>query len=325
MLLQTDVSVDTGILVVDKAVGPTSHDVVAMARRALQTRRIGHCGTLDPLASGVLVLCVGPLTRLSEWISRGGKEYEAVIRLGATSSTDDAQGDITACADAQTLPSKSEIAAAMPAFCGVIEQVPPAHSAVKVNGERSYKRARRNEQVELAARRVRVERFEVIEYAPPSLTVRVVCGKGTYIRSLARDLGQVLGCGAYIESLRRTRIGVMRAQDGVAMEVLRGNEDREAIQAAFVEPQVALQGILEAVDLEAGLAWSFLHGQRVTFDAGDSEMAAGPDQEADGETVEEADAVAEYAVYHDGQLLGVGHVEAGQLRPARVFAAATVV
>lgn len=299
---------DRGILVVDKAVGPTSHDVVAMARRALQTRRIGHCGTLDPLASGVLVLCVGAVTRLSDWISQGGKEYEAVMRLGATSSTDDAQGDIATLRGAEELPSLAQIEAALPAFCGVIEQVPPAHSAVKVDGVRSYKRARRNEDVVLAARRVRVEQFEVVEYAPPCLRVRVVCGKGTYIRSLARDLGQALGCGAYIESLRRLRIGAMHVDEAVPMEALRSNDDAEAIQQAFVAPQLALQGVLEPVQLAPRLAQAFLHGQSVGL------SAAGVDQGA-------AQEGHECAVYSVQSLLGVGRIEAGLLRPARVFAA----
>jgi len=287
-----------GILVVDKATGPTSHDVVAMARRTLQLRRIGHCGTLDPLASGVLVLCLGPMTRLSDWISRGEKEYTAALRLGATSSTDDAQGEIRPVVE--TIPSLGQIEHAMGSFRGLIEQVPPAYSAVKVDGVRSYKRARRNEDVELAARQIRVNRFEVVEYQPPCLRVRVECGKGTYIRSLARDLGAALGCGAYVEELRRLRIGTMKAENGVGLETLRAGDDEGALQAALIEPRLALRGILEPLDIEPLAARTFAHGQPVTADAL-------PDQER--------------AVFSSGRFLGIGRTGEGQVQPAKVFAA----
>ena len=292
-----------GILVVDKAPGPTSHDVVAMARRTFQLRRIGHCGTLDPLASGVLVLCIGRLTRLSDWLSRGGKEYEATMRLGATSSTDDVQGEIRP--SAEPIPSREQIEAAMQPFRGCIDQVPPAYSAVKVDGVRSYRRARRNEEVELAPRSIRVDRFEIESFEPPCLRVRVECGKGTYIRSLARDLGAALGCGAYIETLRRLRIGSMHADEGVALEVLRNGDDDEAVRAAFVEPRVALSGILQPLDLDEEGTRLFGHGQPAP--------------------VEDAEAPDERAIFGGGRFLGIGRTGQGQVHPAKVFAAPDVV
>ena len=286
-----------GILVVDKATGPTSHDVVAMARRALQIRRIGHCGTLDPLASGVLVLCIGRLTRLSEWISRGDKEYEATFLMGAVSSTDDAQGDISPTG--APMPSRQQIEVAMASFRGCLEQIPPAHSAVKVDGVRSYKRARRDEIVELASRPVRVDRFEIAAFDAPRLKVLVECGKGTYIRSLARDLGAALGCGAYVETLRRTRIGIMRAAEAVSLESLQNCQDAARLQAAFIEPRSALMGVLEPLELDEYAAVAFVHGQPVsTGDLGDNE---------------------ERAVFAGPSLLGIGRVKDGLVQPARVF------
>ena len=189
-----------GVLVVDKPTGPTSHDVVARTRRVLGIRRVGHCGTLDPLATGVLVLCVGPMTRFSRWLTGGDKEYEACFRLGATSDTDDALGEITETPAADPIP-RSEIETALKGFLGVIDQVPPEHSAVRVRGVRSYHRARRKEATGLVPRPVRVDRFEIVGYEPPRLRVHVSCGQGTYIRSLARDLGQVLGCGGLVETI----------------------------------------------------------------------------------------------------------------------------
>jgi len=288
-----------GILVVDKATGPTSHDVVAMARRTLQVRRIGHCGTLDPLASGVLVLCIGPLTRLSDWISRGGKEYGATLRLGATSSTDDALGEIQP--GGEEVPCIEQIEAAMVPLRGWIDQVPPAHSAVKVDGVRSYRRARRNEAIQLSPRQVRVDRFEIVDFEVPRLRTRVECGKGTYIRSLARDLGVALGCGAYVETLRRLRIGTMRVEDAVGLETLRSGDDYEALQAAYVEPRLALQGILEPLDIDADAARVFAHGQPLTV------VDAQPDEER--------------AIFAGGRFVGIGRTgEGGRVQPARVFA-----
>ena len=293
-----------GILVVDKAVGPTSHDVVAMARRALQLRRIGHCGTLDPLASGVLVLCIGPLTRLSDWISRGEKEYEATIRLGATSSTDDSQGEIKS--GLSPIPSRDQIEAALVPLRGDIEQVPPAHSAVKVDGVRSYHRARRNEEIELAPRSVRVKLFEIVDFSPPHLRVRVECGKGTYIRSLARDLGIALGCGGYVEVLRRLRIGTMGVQDAVDLETLRAGEEQDKIRAACVDPRSALQGILRPLDLDDERALAFAHGQIVEM----TDLPMGEESQED-----------ERAVFGGTRFLGIGQTGGGQVKPARVFTA----
>lgn len=292
-----------GILVVDKPTGPTSHDVVAQVRRALGVRRVGHCGTLDPLASGVLVVCVGSTTRLSDWLSRGEKVYEAEFWLGAYSDTDDAEGALRVVPDAPT-PTSGAVDAACAAHQGWVEQVPPAHSAVKVDGVRSYRRARRNEPVSLTPRRVWIERLEVTRYEHPRLAVRVVCGKGTYIRSLARDLGADLGCGAYVAALQRLRVGALGLQDAVGLEALRQLVATDA-PVPFVDVRRALAGILEPLELDAVAAASFRHGSAVDVGLGTRG--------------------GECAVFAGERLLGVGRFDdEGWLWPARVFSEAAL-
>ncbi|HEY1860695.1 MAG TPA: tRNA pseudouridine(55) synthase TruB [Gemmataceae bacterium] len=196
-----------GLLVVDKPAGMTSRDAVDRAARWFPKRtRIGHTGTLDPLATGVLVLCVGVATRLSEYVQRMAKTYDAGLLLGVRSDTDDADGTVQSVAVTMP-PSGSQIAAALRSFIGAVPQVPPAYSAAKLTGRRAYALARRGEEVVLQPREVEIYRVEINNYEYPRLRIEVHCGKGTYIRSLARDLGSLLGCGAMIETLRRTRVG----------------------------------------------------------------------------------------------------------------------
>ena len=283
-----------GVLVVDKPTGPTSHDVVTRVRRALGIRRVGHCGSLDPLATGVLVLCVGPMTRFSRWLTGGDKEYNACFRLGATSDTDDALGRI---AEARSVrpPDRSEIEDVLKRFRGGIDQVPPEHSAVRVRGLRSYHRARRQEPTGLVARPVRIDRFEVVSYEPPRLRVRVECGKGTYIRSLARDLGQALGCGGLVEQLRRLRVGSLTIGDAVEWAAL----EQQGVKERLLDARHALRGILGFVDVDREEAEAFTHGRPVPVEARPGERA----------------------VFHQAGFLGVGQVdEEGRLQPRRVVA-----
>jgi tRNA pseudouridine55 synthase len=196
-----------GLLVIDKPAGITSRDAVNRVQRWLpRGTRIGHTGTLDPLATGVLVLCIGNATRLAEYVQRMPKTYRAEIVLGARSDTDDADGTITP-SPAVAPPNPAEVAEQLQTFVGTIDQVPPAYSAAKVTGRRAYSIARQGQDVELAPRSVTIYRIDVLDYAFPKLRVDVICGRGTYIRALARDLGERLGCGGYIAALRRTRVG----------------------------------------------------------------------------------------------------------------------
>ena len=207
-----------GLLVLDKPQGLTSRDAVDRAQRWFpRGTRLGHTGTLDPLATGVLVLCVGSATRLTEYVQHMAKTYRTTVRLGARSDTDDADGTVTAV-EGTRRPSAEELAACLREFLGEIEQVPPAFSAAKVTGQRAYDLARRGEEVTLAARRVRIDGIDLLRYEFPEVDLEVRCGKGTYIRSLARDVGERLGCGGFVQVLRRTRVGVFRAEDAVALD-----------------------------------------------------------------------------------------------------------
>jgi tRNA pseudouridine55 synthase len=193
-----------GLLVVDKPAAWTSHDVVGKVRRLAGTRKVGHAGTLDPMATGVLVVGIGRATRLLGHLSLTDKEYDATIRLGITTVTDDADGDVVEQRDASGV---GDVTDAMAALTGDIEQVPSAVSAVKVDGVRSYARVRAGEDVKLTARRVTVSQFELLGRRGDELDVHVVCTSGTYVRALARDLGRSLGVGGHLTALRRTRVG----------------------------------------------------------------------------------------------------------------------
>lgn len=204
----------SGLVVVDKPQGWTSHQVVGRVRRLLGTRKVGHAGTLDPMATGVLLVGVNRATRLLGHLAGHDKSYTATIRLGQATVTDDAEGDVTAAAGAAGI-TEAAVREAVPAFTGAISQKPSAVSAIKVDGKRAYALVRAGEEVDLAARQVTVSRFDVLEVRPgtagqlPVLDVDVVvdCSSGTYIRALARDLGDRLGCGGHLTALRRTRVG----------------------------------------------------------------------------------------------------------------------
>jgi tRNA pseudouridine55 synthase len=207
-----------GLLVLDKPRGLTSREAVDRAQRWFpRGTRLGHTGTLDPLATGVLVLCVGSATRLTEYVQDMAKTYRAGVLLGARSDTDDADGRVTPVAVA-TPPDLRAVRARLDGFLGAIDQVPPAYSAAKVTGRRAYDLARRGKEVTLQPRTVRIDAAEILSYAWPRLELEVRCGKGTYIRALARDLGERLGCGGLIESLRRTRVGPFAAEDAVPLD-----------------------------------------------------------------------------------------------------------
>jgi tRNA pseudouridine55 synthase len=213
-----------GLLVVDKPAGLTSHAVVSRVRKAMSTRKVGHAGTLDPMATGVLVLGVGRATRLLTMLTGADKSYEATIRLGWSTTTDDAEGDLLGhIRDARDITAAS-VADCLSAFTGTISQVPSTISAIKVDGKRAHARARAGEEVVLAARQVVVSRFDVTSEMRPNgdgsvdFDVAVDCSSGTYIRALARDLGDVLGVGGHLASLRRTRVGPFSLEDAVALE-----------------------------------------------------------------------------------------------------------
>ncbi|SBS74582.1 tRNA pseudouridine(55) synthase TruB [uncultured Microbacterium sp.] len=253
-------SAPRGILLVDKPGGITSHDVVARARRALQTRKIGHAGTLDPMATGLLVLGVGPATRLLTYIVGLDKTYEATIRLGVATDSDDADGVETARADAVAVAAVTDdaISDGVAALSGPISQVPSRVSAIKVGGRRAYDLARAGEHVELAARTVTISRFEVTGIRRQDdmidLDVVVDCSSGTYIRALARDLGAALGVGGHLTALRRTRIGPF-VVDGAVGEIAPDTELRSDAAVAA--------SVLGAFPVTADEARDLRHGKRL--------------------------------------------------------------
>jgi tRNA pseudouridine55 synthase len=209
-----------GFLNIDKPAGMTSHDVVARVRRISGERRVGHAGTLDPAATGVLVVALGQATRLIEYVQEETRKgYRAIVRLGVATTTDDAEGDIIGESPLPPL-DEAEIEAALAAFRGTIMQVPPMFSALHHEGKRLHELARAGVTVERAARPVEIERLDLLAWEPPLLTLDVLCGKGTYIRSLARDLGAALRCGGHLASLRRTAVGAFVIEDAVALAVL---------------------------------------------------------------------------------------------------------
>jgi len=208
-----------GVVVVDKPAGMTSHDVVARVRRIAGTRKVGHAGTLDPMATGVLVCGLGRATRLLGPLAGHDKAYDATIRLGVSTTTDDADGEIVDRCDASGVPDAA-VLAAVTALVGDIEQVPAAVSAVKVDGRRAYARVRAGEQVELAARPVHVAAFDVVGRRGDEVDVHVECSAGTYVRALARDVGAALGVGAHLTALRRTRAGDFGIDEAATLDQL---------------------------------------------------------------------------------------------------------
>ncbi len=288
-----------GVVNLDKPVGPTSHDMVGLLRRLTGTRRIGHAGTLDPLASGVLPILVGQATRFSEELTGGRKRYEAVVRLGERSATDDAQGPLTLTGAPP--PSESAVRDALESFVGTFDQLPPSFSARKVAGRPAYRAARAGEPVELAPRTVTVDRIDLLgidndeDRVDVQLDIR--CGPGTYIRSIARDLGERLGCGGHLHALRRTEAAGLRVDDGVTPSELESMAGEGRLAETILPVGDLLT--LPSITLEEDAAWRFVHGTQ-------QPMAS---LDADGRV----------KVFAATGLLGVGSLVGGWLRPEKVL------
>jgi len=252
----------SGILVVDKPVGLTSHDVVDIIRRGTNIRRAGHTGTLDPRASGVLVILIGPAVRLSEFVSASDKRYQAILRLGSTTDTYDAEGRFTRQPTAPVDVTEAQFEEVLQRFVGEIEQTPPPYSAVKVHGRKAYEMAREGEEVDLAPRKINVYHLEVLEWAPPEVVIDVHCSSGTYVRSLANDVGTALGCGAYLVGLRRTKSGRFSLRDATPLRKL-----QEAFTAGnwyqYLIPAAEALAEWPGVELNADEVEEVKHGHRV--------------------------------------------------------------
>ncbi|HEX7503893.1 MAG TPA: tRNA pseudouridine(55) synthase TruB [Syntrophales bacterium] len=230
-----------GVIIVDKPAGITSHDVVDRVRKLLGIKKAGHAGTLDPMATGVLAVCVGEATKIASFLTGEDKVYEATMRLGVRTATQDMTGQVLAQQAARV--TDEDVKAVLAAFVGTIDQVPPQYSAVKVRGKALYKWARKGVKVEPAARQVKIREILVGEIALPRVSFAVTCSKGTYVRTLCADMGDRLGCGAALESLRRTVSGIFREENAVSL----GGESDTGIQArlerALIPTRQALPGI----------------------------------------------------------------------------------
>jgi len=257
-----------GLILLDKPAGPTSHDMVYALRRGAGEKQVGHAGTLDPLATGLLVMCLGPATRLSEYLSGKDKRYTARLRFCQTTNTYDAQGEVTATSLA--IPDRPAVEAALAGFRGQQQQVPPAFSAIKRGGQKAYDLARRGETVVLEARPVVIHSLELVDWQPPEAVLTVHCSAGTYIRSLAHDLGQRLGCGAHLAALRRTASGSLRVTDAVALAELQAAFTRQDWRQ-YLRPADLAVADWPAVHLSAEDTARIRRGQAVP-------MAGGPNE-----------------------------------------------
>lgn len=262
----------SGVLVVDKPTGLTSHDVVQIIRRGTNIRRAGHTGTLDPRASGVLVILIGPAVRLSEYVSASDKRYQAVVRLGTSTDTYDADGRVLSTSPVEI--SEEQFEQVLQQFVGTIEQVPPPYSAVKVKGKKAYEMAREGEEVDLEPRTINVYSLELLEWAPPEAVIDVYCSSGTYVRSLAHDLGEKLGCGAHLVGLRRTKSGRFTLRDAVPLRKLREAFDT-GTWYQFLIPAAEALSDWPAVELTHEEVETIRHGNRVAASPGSPQMARG--------------------------------------------------
>jgi tRNA pseudouridine55 synthase len=254
----------SGLLIVDKPSGMTSHDVVVRVRRRVRGARVGHAGTLDPAATGVLLVLLGKATKLAETLMDERKEYEARIRLGRETDTGDATGRVLR-EHAGAMPSREALERALDAFRGEIDQVPPMVSALKVGGKRLYTLARAGTSVPRAPRRVRIDALELRAFEPPLAALRVVCGRGTYLRAIATDLGERLGTGGMLDALRRTAIGPFCADRATPVEELEGLLRSGAWRERLIAPSEALAHLPGVVVSEAH-APRLLHGESTAWD-----------------------------------------------------------
>ena len=281
-----------GIFIIDKSAGMTSHDVVQAIRKKFDTSKVGHLGTLDPMATGVLPVSVGKATRIAQFLPNSPKEYEGEIRFGFSTDTYDREGTPTTEETPLESP-REEIAMAMQSLTGGQDQIPPPFSAKKIGGVPSYKLARRNQAVEIGAARVEVREFEMLAFNPPLMKFRVVCSPGTYIRSLAHDLGQRLECGAHLTALRRTCSGDFRIEDAVRLD---------SLSAAELIPMDQLLPSMPRIEVSESDETKVLHGNPIHSDI---------------------DAGFARIFNKKGEFLAVASVENGWVRPRLVLTSMT--
>lgn len=288
----------SGVIVIDKPIGMTSHDVVQIVRKGTNIRRAGHTGTLDPRASGVLVILVGPAVRLSEYVSASDKRYQAVIQLGTTTDTYDADGRVLSTTSVDI--SEKQFDDVLQSFVGQIEQIPPPYSSVKVKGRHAYDMARNGEEVDLEPRTINVYNLDLLEWAPPEAVIDVYCSSGTYVRSLAHDLGEKLGCGAHLIGLRRTKSGRFTLRDAVPLRKLREAFENDTWENLIIPAAEALSD-WPAVELTTEQLDIVRHGRRIPAEPGVGTLAR--------------------AISEEGELIGLLELDAEtqEWQPKKVF------
>ncbi|MEM5368787.1 tRNA pseudouridine(55) synthase TruB [Paraburkholderia azotifigens] len=292
-----------GVLLLDKPVGLSSNDALIRAKRLYLAKKAGHTGTLDPLASGLLPLCFGEATKFSQDLLEADKTYEATMRLGVRTATGDAEGEAIETRDVAC--DERAVEQALVQFRGDIVQVPPMYSALKRDGKPLYEYARAGQTVEREGRRVTIHALELLACALPDVTFRVTCSKGTYVRTLAEDIGEALGCGAHLVMLRRTGVGALTLANSVTLDALSDAQPSE--RDGWLQPVDALLSTFPSVQLDEEATRRFLHGQRLRL----ADLSV--DQDA-------LQAAARARVYgSEGKLLGVARAAEGVLAPERLI------
>jgi tRNA pseudouridine55 synthase len=295
-----------GVLLLDKPVGLSSNDALMRAKRLYTAKKAGHTGTLDPLASGLLPLCFGEATKFSQDLLDADKTYEATMRLGIRTASGDAEGEVLETRAVSC--DETAVAAAMARFRGNIVQVPPMYSALKRDGKPLYEYARAGQTVEREARPVTIHVLEMLACALPDVTFRVTCSKGTYVRTLAEDIGELLGCGAHLVRLRRTGVGALTLAHAVTLDALSDAEEGE--RDRWLQPVDALLSTFPSIRLDHDTTRRFLHGQRLRLaELPALDAKAGPRVRVYGD---------------DGRLLGVARAADGLLAPERLVVSAQV-
>ena len=290
--------IENAFLGVDKPAGWTSQDIVSWIRKFSGIRKVGHTGTLDPMATGVMVLCLGAYTRLSQYVTATTKTYRAVVRLGIATDSQDAEGKVIQRSSAipETLNPVENI---LKGLRGEIAQIPPMHSAIRVDGKRLYELARKGREVERQARIVQIDKLDALVYDPPLLHLDVVCSKGTYIRSLADEIGKQLACGGHLVTLRRTQVGAVGIDCCTTLAVLRSTEGRERIHDAVLDSDRVLDG-LPSLSLTNEQQKQFCYGNSLNPMSSDCLGTV-------------------RVVNAEGLMLGIGRLGDGVLKPVRVI------
>ena len=293
-----------GWLILDKPVGMTSTHAVAIIKRAFRAKKAGHAGTLDPLASGCLPIALGEATKTVPYVMDGRKAYRFTVTWGVETTTDDTEG--TPAQTSEKRPARAEVEALLPRFTGVIAQVPPKFSAIKIAGERAYDLARDGEEVVLEAREVIIDRLSIVSHDDETTVLEAECGKGTYVRAIARDLGRALGCFGHVTALRRTRVGPFHEAIFVGADVLQraanGDAEAEGLLPDLIAPVERGLDDIPALTISRGDAARLRRGQGAILRGRDAPILEG-----------------DVGVFSDGDLVAIGTIEGAELRPHRVF------